>query len=138
MLQVIKSLMNSEKAVASGVLVLASSIMVLTGELTPEQWMSYTQNLLGIYVSGKTIQGVAAAVTGRTQSGETRKAKENEKQARAELDTLKKQIGGNDAAADVALGKKFGDDLADPHLDNDPDNDLNPFAKSDGAESSEE
>lgn len=120
MLQVIKSLMNSEKAVASGVLVLASSIMVLTGELTTEQWMSYTQNLLGIYVSGKTIQGVAAAVTGRTQSGETRKAKENENQARAELDTLKKQIAGNDAAADAALGKKFGDDLAEPDLE-DPD-----------------
>lgn len=108
MLNVIKNLMNSEKAVASGVLVLASSVMVLTGELTPQEWMAYTQTLLGIYVGGKTAQGIASAMSGRKQSEEAKAAKENEAQALASLETLKEEIANNDSAADDAVDAKFG------------------------------
>lgn len=120
MLPVILNLLNSEKALASGVLVIASSVMVATGQITPEQWMAYTQTLLGIYVGGKTAQGAVAAFTGRTQSGETRKAKESEKRALAELGDLKSKISSNDEAADAAVDAKFGDELAEPEL-GDPD-----------------
>ena len=119
MLPIILNLLNSEKAVASGVLVVASSVMVATGQITPEQWMQYTQMLLGIYVGGKTAQGAVAAITGRSQSDEARKAKAREKAAKAELKELKKSLSGNDSAADLALGKKFGDGLAEPDLDDD-------------------
>lgn len=120
MLPVIMNLLNSEKAIASGVLVVASGVMVATGQITPEQWMAYTQTLLGIYVGGKTVQGAVAGLTGRSQSSEAMKAKANEKQARAELKDLKAKIDSNDAAADAAVDEKFGDDLADPDL-SDPD-----------------
>lgn len=116
MFPVIMNLLNSEKAVASGVLAIGASVMVATGQITPEEWMAYTQTLLGIYVGGKTAQGAVSAIAGRTQSGEARKAKESEKRARAELKVLKEKIGGNDALADAALDEKFGDDLAKPDL----------------------
>ncbi len=119
MFNVIKNLMSSEKAVASGVLVLASSVMVLTGELTPQEWMEYTQTLLGIYVGGKTVQGVAAAMSGRKQSEEAKTAKANEAQALAALETLKEKIAGNDSAADDAVDAKFGKKDPDD-VDTDP------------------
>ena len=58
---IIKNFLNSEKAIASGVLVIASSLMTIAGKLTPQEWMDYTQTLLGIYVGGKTVQGAVAA-----------------------------------------------------------------------------
>lgn len=60
MLEGFKALLNSEKAIASGVLMVASTIFVLTGKMAVDVWVEYTQVLLGIYIGGKTIQGVAA------------------------------------------------------------------------------
>ena len=107
MFQVIKSLMNSEKAVASGVLVIASTAMVATGEITAHEWMEYTKTILGIYVAGKTGQGVAALFAGG--KGEVVKAKANEDQAKKELEELKVKLESNDAAADAAVDAKFAD-----------------------------
>jgi hypothetical protein len=65
---VIRQLLNSEKAVAAGVLVIASMILLLLDRITAEQWMNYTQVLLGVYVSGKTIQGAATVLARRSSS----------------------------------------------------------------------
>lgn len=105
MFQVLRNLINSEKAVTSGVLVLASSVMVITGELTPQEWMAYTQTVLGIYIGGKTVQGAVSTLSGRSQGD---RAKENEKQARAGIEAFDKIISANDAAADAAIDAKFG------------------------------
>ena len=110
MFQVMKNLMNSEKAVASGVLVVASSVMVATGEITAQEWMEYTKTLLGIYVAGKTVQGGAALLAGG--KGEVVKAKANEAQAKKELTDLQGKLESNDAGADAALDAKFG--IKDP------------------------
>jgi len=99
-LNVIKQFMNSEKAVAAGVLVAVSTVFVFLDKITVAQWMSYTQVLLGIYVGGKAIQGAAAAVSG----GQAEAA-----QAKAELIKMRAALDNNDAAADAALADKFED-----------------------------
>lgn len=58
--QVIKDFLASEKAVATGLLVIASTVFVLMGKISFPDWQLYTQNVLGIYVVGKTVQGTAA------------------------------------------------------------------------------
>lgn len=112
MFNVIKSFLNSEKAIASGVLVLASSAMVAIGKISPTEWMAYTQTLLGIYVAGKTVQGGVAAHAGAKAS--TLAAQADADQARADLASLKQVIGENDAAAAAALEEKFGEEPTDP------------------------
>lgn len=101
MFGVLKNFLNSEKAVASGMLVVASSVMAVTGQLTPQEWMAYTQTLLGIYVGGKTLQGAASALAGRAQA--------NDDAAKAGLSDLNKKLADNDAAADAAVDEKFPD-----------------------------
>lgn len=63
--QVIKDFLGSEKAVAAGLLVVAATVFVLTGRISFADWQSYTTNLLGIYVAGKTIQGTAQVFASR-------------------------------------------------------------------------
>lgn len=60
MLDGIKSMLNSEKALASGVLMIFSCVFVLTGQMSVQEWASYTTGLLGIYTAGKTVQGAVA------------------------------------------------------------------------------
>lgn len=59
----LKSFWHSEKAVAVGLLVVGATVMVFTGEITPEEWMDYTKFLAVTYVGGKTVQGVAEMVS---------------------------------------------------------------------------
>ncbi len=94
MLQVIRNFVNSEKAVATGLLVIASSVLTAMGQMSIDQWMGYTQVMAGIYVGGKSVQGAAAALSG------AKKANEENEQLRAEL-------AKNDAGADAALDEKF-------------------------------
>ncbi len=61
MLDGIKALINSEKALASGVLMIFSCIFVLMGQMSVQEWTDYTQWILGIYITGKTIQGAVAS-----------------------------------------------------------------------------
>ena len=58
----IKALISSEKAIAAGVLVFISTLFVIIGKMTVEQWNEYTLWALGIYVGGKTVQGATQAV----------------------------------------------------------------------------
>jgi hypothetical protein len=93
---VIKNFLNSEKAVASGVLVAASSILAALGHMPIDDWQSYTLTCLGIYTGGKTLQGAAAKLA------EAKKAPEQSA-------ALRNRLVDNDAKADAALDAKFGD-----------------------------
>ena len=112
MFGVLKNFLNSEKAMASGLLVIASSAMVATGKITPAEWMAYTETLLGIYVAGKTVQGGVTAHA-RAKAG-TKDAEAKAKNAQAELAKLEDLIASNDEAANAALDAKFGDPSEEP------------------------
>lgn len=58
----IKALISSEKAIAAGVLVFISTLFVILGKMTVDQWNEYTLWALGIYTGGKTVQGVSQTV----------------------------------------------------------------------------
>lgn len=59
---VLKNFLNSEKAVAAGVLAAIATVFVFTNRITVQEWMNYTEVLLAIYVGGKALQGGAAAL----------------------------------------------------------------------------
>lgn len=59
---VVRSLLASEKAVASGVLVVAASVFVVLGKMSVAEWREYTLWCLGIYTGAKTIQGSASVL----------------------------------------------------------------------------
>lgn len=100
LLNVVKNFINSEKAVAVGVLVIAASVLMGLGKISFEQWMEYTQVLAGIYVGGKAIQGAASSMS------QTKEAKAEAAAAKAELESFKTAIRMNDAAADAAAAAK--------------------------------
>jgi hypothetical protein len=114
MFGVIKNFLNSEKAIASGALVIAASAMVVVGKLTPQEWMDYTQTLLGIYVGGKTVQGAIASLGGKEAGKVAAEAKQNETEAVEKLEELRRWIAANDAEADAAIAAKFGDPSEEP------------------------
>lgn len=58
----IKSLLASEKAIASGVLAVAATVFVFLDKMSVDEWVEYTTWVLGIYVGGKTIQGAVTTV----------------------------------------------------------------------------
>lgn len=66
------ALLNSEKAIAGGALVVAATVLVITGHMTVEQWQSYTQVVFLGYVGGKTIQGAVTALTSKSLSADRR------------------------------------------------------------------
>jgi hypothetical protein len=68
-MSVIKGFLNSEKAIASLALIIGSTVLAALDKITPQQWLDYTQIILGIYVVGKTVQG-AAAVMGKRNGPE--------------------------------------------------------------------
>ena len=59
---IIKQFLNSEKAVASGLAVIAATVFVFLGKISAQEWMSYSQVVLGIYVGGKSVQGAVTAL----------------------------------------------------------------------------
>jgi hypothetical protein len=61
-LQVLTNLGNSEKAVVTLALIIASTVLVALGHLSAQEWTSYTATLAGIYVGGKTVQGATSVI----------------------------------------------------------------------------
>ena len=62
MLEGIKALINSEKAIAGGMLVIAATVLVITGNMPLAEWEAYTKFVFAVYVGGKAIQGTASAI----------------------------------------------------------------------------
>lgn len=109
MFQVIKNFANSEKAVASGVLMVGATAMVALGKMSVPEWQEYTLWLLGIYTGGKTIQGTIASATGQKAAKEEARAHESDaKEARKELKKLQADLSDSDSEADSAVEEKFG------------------------------
>ena len=73
----IKALLNSEKAVTGGVLVIAATVLVAIGKMPVSMWGDYTQLIFGVYVGGKTVQGAVAAITAKMDSTTKPEAKES-------------------------------------------------------------
>jgi len=93
--QILKNLLNSEKAVASALPLIIATVFVFTGKITYQQWMDFAEVITGIYVGGKTIHGAAVAMSAGKAGGKD------------EVEALKARLAATDAAADAALKKKF-------------------------------
>ena len=63
MLGVVKNFINSEKAVAVGLLVVAASVLAALGKMSIDQWIDYTKWMATVYVGGKSIQGAVAKIS---------------------------------------------------------------------------
>ena len=61
----ITSLWNSEKGILGLALIISSTVLAALGKVSAADWMTYTQWIFGIYVTGKTIQGAASAIATR-------------------------------------------------------------------------
>lgn len=62
LLEGIKALLASEKAIAGGVLIIASLVLVILGQMTVPEWQSYSRDIFIVYVSGKTVQGAVSSI----------------------------------------------------------------------------
>jgi hypothetical protein len=60
MLEGIKALLASEKALVGGSLVIAATILVALGHMTTVDWQTYTRDVFGLYIGGKTLQGAVS------------------------------------------------------------------------------
>ncbi len=65
---VIKNFINSEKAVAVGLLVIGATVLTALGNMSIEQWTSYTKWMATLYVGGKTAHGVASVIVNGKKS----------------------------------------------------------------------
>lgn len=57
-------LLSSERGTICVLLVLASTILVITGFLTAEQWLTYTQWICVTLVASKTVTGAIETLRG--------------------------------------------------------------------------
>jgi hypothetical protein len=60
MIEGIKALLGSEKALVGGSLVIAATVLVALGHMTVGDWQTYTRDVFYGYIGGKTLQGVAS------------------------------------------------------------------------------
>lgn len=61
------NLWHSEKGLAGGLLIVAATVLVALGRLDADVWIDYTKWIFGIFVAGKTAQGVASLISGKTE-----------------------------------------------------------------------
>lgn len=58
----VTDLLESERGVVCILLLVAVTILVVLDKLTGEQWLTYTQVVVGLLVASKTITGVVETV----------------------------------------------------------------------------
>ncbi len=58
-------LLESERGVVCILLLGAVTILVIVGKLTGDQWLTYTQLVVGILVASKTVTGVVETITNK-------------------------------------------------------------------------
>lgn len=61
----LSALWNSEKGLLGLALIIGCTVLACMGQVSAQDWQSYTQWIFGIYVGGKTIQGTASVIAGR-------------------------------------------------------------------------
>lgn len=62
--QGLKDLLTSERGTICVVLILASTLLVMTGKLSVDAWMAYTKWIAGLLVASKTVTGAVETWTG--------------------------------------------------------------------------
>jgi HPt (histidine-containing phosphotransfer) domain-containing protein len=93
----LKDFFGSEKGVWGLLLpMLGASGMLIAGELDAQQWIDFTQVMVGIYVGGKTVQGSAAAFSSSRQVAGA---------AREEQKLLEEKLAKNDAQIDKLVAE---------------------------------
>lgn len=99
--QIIKNLLNSEKAVTVGVLIIAATVLAAVGRMSVAVWVNYTEVLAAIYVGGKTIHGSASVFA------DAMKVKKADSESDRALRAIGESLKATDAKADAELAKKF-------------------------------
>ena len=61
----VSDILQSEKGLFVGLLVVAATTLVFTDYIQVEDWMDYTKFLAVTYVGGKTIQGIGDNIAKR-------------------------------------------------------------------------
>lgn len=64
MLNGLRGLLDSKKAVVGGLLVVGATILVALGKMSVEDWKNYTQVLFVTYAGAETANGIAATIKG--------------------------------------------------------------------------
>lgn len=72
MLEGLKNLTGSEKAIAGGVLVICATVLVALGAMDVGSWQSYTRDIFITYASAKTVQGAISMITTRKANTEAK------------------------------------------------------------------
>lgn len=67
MLGAIKDLLNSEKAVAGGAIVICATVLVVCGYLPIADWKDLVQWIFVTYVAGKTVTSGVAMLTKKSE-----------------------------------------------------------------------
>ena len=59
----LKDLWQSERGLVTIVLLAAATVLVITGNIVPEQWMGYTKWAYLAYIASKTVTGAVQIAT---------------------------------------------------------------------------
>ena len=63
----LKDLVNSEKGLIGVLLIIGVTVLASLDKVTFDSWQNYTLWIFGVYVGGKTVQGVTTTiVNGKT------------------------------------------------------------------------
>jgi hypothetical protein len=93
----IKDFFGSEKGIWGFLIpMLGATGMLIGGEVDAQQWMDFAKVMTGIYVSGKTVQGVG---------GKLADSRAVAKAAREDRAILEEKIAKSDALVDELIAK---------------------------------
>lgn len=59
----LKDLWQSERGLVTIALLTATTVLVITGNITPEQWLEYTKWAFMAYIASKTVTGAVQIAT---------------------------------------------------------------------------
>ncbi len=67
-MQALKDLLKSERGLIGLALLIGATTLTALGRMTVDQWQTYSMVIFGTYVAGKTVSGVAYAITSRPEA----------------------------------------------------------------------
>lgn len=60
----LSNLWNSEKGILAVLIIIGATVLAALGHMAIDQWTGFVELIFGLYIGGKTLQGVGAAVAG--------------------------------------------------------------------------
>jgi hypothetical protein len=67
-MQALKDLLKSERGLIGLALLIGATTLTALGRMSVDQWQTYSMVIFGTYVAGKTVSGVAYAITSRPEA----------------------------------------------------------------------